>query len=205
MRNSKYYTTYGKPLNNNSWGRTNILAGKIDDIDLLARIILCESGYTNIDFQKGVAIVLKNRSVNSSSNYWENTSNYPNASIYARVVGKSGQYASANTGKPDAQTPKHGYYGGKEEGFIDPGWKSAVDLATAIVNGTKISVTAYKVNKTAVQTTTMTINTTSNKNYLNQVAWVAYVDHYNSGHVNSTVQPLTFSKSSGDNVIFLYK
>ena len=145
VRKSKYYTTYGKPITDSEWGRTKILQGKFNDIDLLARIILAESGYKNIDDQKGVAIVLKNRSVNSSSAYWESSSTYPKASIYARVVGKNGQYGTVDAGTTIAQTPQRGYYGGEEDGFVDPGWKNAVDLATSIVNGSSISVTAYKV------------------------------------------------------------
>lgn len=200
-RNSEYYTTYGKPLSNSQWGRTKILAGNIEDVDLLARIILAESGYKNIDDQKGVAIVLKNRSVNSSSKYWESASLYPQASIYARVVGKDGHYGTVDVGTTDAQTPMRGYYGGEEEGFVDPGWKNAVDLAKAIVNGTTISVSAYKVSGKTVTSTKMTINTTSHKKYLNQIAWDQYVSWYNKGTIDTTVQPLTFKSTSGANVI----
>ena len=201
VRNSKYYTSYGKPITNSDWGRTNILAGNFDDIDLLARIILAESGYQNIDDQKGVAIVLKNRSVNSSSMYWESSSSYPNASIYARVVGKSGQYGTASAGTATAQAPRRGCYGGEADDFIDPGWKNAVDLATSIVNGSAISVSAYKVTGKTISSTKMTINTTSNKKYLNQVAWSQYTKWVDAGTIDTSVQPLTFSKSSGSNVI----
>lgn len=201
VRNSKYYTTYGKPITNSQWGRTKVLAGNFDDIDLLARIILAESGYKNIDDQKGVAIVLKNRSVNSNSMYWESESSYPNASIYARVVGKSGQYGTVDAGTTDAQTPKRGYYGGEDEDFIDPGWKNAVDLATAIVEGTVISVSAYKLSGKTVTQTKMTINTTSHKKYLNQIAWSSYTSWCDKGTVDTTVQPLTFKSTAGANVI----
>lgn len=201
VRNSKYYTTYGKPLTNSQWGRTNILAGNIGDIDLLARIILAESGYLNFDDQKGVAIVLKNRSVNSSNSYWESETTYPKASIYARVVGKESQYGSASAGTTDAQTPLRGYYGGEDEEFISPGWKNAVDLATAIVNGTTISVSAYKVSGKTVTGTKMTISTTSNKNYLNQIGWTKYTSWCDKNSIDTTVQPLTFQSTTGANVI----
>lgn len=65
-----------------------------------------------------------------------------------------------------------------------------------------ISVSAYKVDGTDISSTMMTINTTNNKNYLNQTAWSKYVSNYNAGKVDSTVQPLTFSSTSGSNVIY---
>lgn len=201
VRNSKYYTSYGKPIKNTAWGRTNILAGKFDDVDLLARIILAESGYKNFSDQSGVAMVLKNRSANSSSMYWETAANYPKASIYARVVGKSGQYGTIKEGTTNAQTPKRGFYGGEKEGFIDPGWKKAVDLAIAIVDGTKISVTGNKVSGKTVSAQTMTVDTVSNPKYLNQVAWSMYAAWCDKAKVDTSVQPLTFSKSTGANVI----
>lgn len=199
---SEYFNTYGKPITSAQWGQANILKGNFNDVDLMARIILAESGYKNTTDEKGVAIVIKNRSVNSNSAYWASSADYPNASIYARVIGKASQYASANAGNETAQAPRRGIYGYEADGFIDPGWKEAVDLAKNIVNGIIISVSAYKVDGTDISSTMMTINTTNNKNYLNQTAWSKYVSNYNAGKVDSTVQPLTFSSTSGSNVIY---
>lgn len=202
VHSSEYFNTYGKPITSAQWGTANILAGNFNDVDLMARIILAESGYKNTTDEKGVAIVIKNRSVNSSSTYWASSSSYPKASIYARVIGKSSQYSSANAGNTTAQTPRRGVYGTESDGFIDPAWKAAVDLAKDIVNGTKISVTGYKVNGTTVSSTTMSIDTSNNKDYLNQTAWSLYKSNYDAGKVVSSIQPLTFSSSSGSNVIY---
>lgn len=212
VRSSTYYTKYGHPLTDAQWGPANILNGNFGDVDLLARIILAESGYDNLLDEKGVAIVLKNRSVNTSSLYWASASLNPDASIYARVVAngynrnkptdyKNIHYQTCLVPNSTAQNPRRGFGGDQKADFIDPAWKNAVDLATAIVNGTSISVSAYKVSGRNVTTTKMTISTISNKNYLNQIAWNHYISWYNAGSIDTSVQPLTFSDKSGDNVI----
>lgn len=203
VHSSKYFNKYGKPLSTSQWGQSKILAGNFNDTDLLARIILAESGYENLDDEKGVAIVIKNRSVNSSSRYWETPEKYPKASIYARVIGKSSQYATANSSNAIARVPRRGYHGKQADGFIDPAWKKAVSLAGHIIDGTKISVTAYKVDGLSISSQTKTINTTDNKQYLNQTAWSLYKSYYDSGDVVASVQPLTFLTTTKSN--FIYK
>ena len=201
VRDSIYFKTYGKPLTSSEWGRTNILAGKVGDVDLLARIILAESGYQNLTDQKGVAIVLRNRYDNGGSKYVATTSEAPKASKWARVVGKSGGYGTTSTSTADAMTPKRGYYGKEADGFIDPGWKNAVDRALDIYNSRKVSVTGYKVSGTAVLTSSLTVNSADDKDYLNQIAWSSYKSYQSSGGVDTSVQPLTFKSTSGGNVI----
>ncbi len=71
-----------------------------------------------------------------------------------------------------------------------------------IVNDTKISVTAYKVTGLTISSSTMTVNATTNKDYLNQKAWSAYKTDYEEGDVSSAVQPLTFASSQACNVIY---
>ena len=93
---SSYFTNYGKPISTSEWGRSNILAGNIEDIDLLARIIWGEERSIT-DAQIAVAKVIKNRS--TTSGYYASSTSYPNASIWARVVGKASQYATAAEAK----------------------------------------------------------------------------------------------------------
>ena len=49
VRTSEYFNKYGKPKASSEWGRFNILAGNYEDVDLLARIIMAESGYGNLE------------------------------------------------------------------------------------------------------------------------------------------------------------
>ena len=92
--------------------------------------------------------------------------------------------------------------GNQENGFIDPAWKEAVNLATNIVNNTKISVTGYKVNGIKISTQKLTVNTTDNKSYLNQKLFSAYKKDYEAGDVSSAVQPLAFSTDTSSDVIY---
>ena len=170
--------------------------------DLLSRIILAEGGYSNIEQEKGVALVIKNRADSNNLAYMASEDTYPNASIYARVVGKSGQYSTADAGTKTAQEPRRGVNGNQENGFIDPAWKEAVNLATNIVNNTKISVTGYKVNGIKISTQKLTVNTTDNKSYLNQKLFSAYKKDYEAGDVSSAVQPLAFSTDTSSDVIY---
>lgn len=202
VHSSEYFNVYGKPLSESCWGQSYILTGALDDVDLLARIIYAEGKPDNTNDEKGVAIVIKNRSVNTSSQYWASAKDYPKASIYARVIGKKSQYSTANSSNTAARNPRRGYGGNEANGFIDPKWKTAVDLGKDIVNDTKISVTAYKVTGLTISTSTMTVNTTTNKDYLNQKAWKAYKADYEEGDVSSAVQPLTFATSQTCNVIY---
>ena len=178
------------------------MTGALDDTDLLARIIYAEGKANNTNDEKGVAIVIKNRSDNTSSQYWASAKDYPKASIYARVIGKKNQYSTAKSSNIAARNPRRGYGGNESNGFIDPQWKMAVELGKDIVNNTKISVTAYKVTGFTISSSTMTVNTTTNKDYLNQKAWSAYKTDYEEGEVSSAVQPLTFSTSQTCNVIY---
>lgn len=213
VHSSEYFKDYGWPIDNSQWGLDNILAGKFNNVDLLARIILAESGYINQNLEKGVAIVLRNRVVNPNVKLYQAPSkDYPDASIYARVVG-NGHYSTAKneTVHKDALTPQRGYKGTKETGYIGPAWKMAVDLAKYIINGTEISVTGYMVCKgdknkgeedVIIKSSTITVNTTNNKDYLNQQAWSIFEGNYEKGKVSAAVQPLTFSMSKGCDVIF---
>lgn len=205
VRTSEYFNKYGKPKASSEWGRFNILAGNYEDVDLLARIIMAESGYGNLDDEAGVAIVLRNRYDSSNSDYWEDPNEYPNASKFARVVG-NGHYGSANNeDTTDAITPRRGYYGSQTQGFIDPSWKNAVELAKKIVNATTISVTGYKVSGTTIQSGTLSVNSANNKRYLNQVSWSHYASECNNGNVDTSITPLTFSSSRSGNVIYKSK
>lgn len=205
VHSSEYFKDYGWPLDNSQWGLDNILAGKFNDVDLLARIILAESGYNNTEDEKGVALVLKNRVDNPS--YQEPSSAYPHASVYARVVGKASQYTTANAGNKTAQCPQRGYKASRADGYVNQAWKKAVDLAKDIVRGTQISVTGYIVHQegnklTANESSTLTVNTTNDKEYLNQKKWSSFETNYWNGNVSAAVKPLAFSTSNNSNVIY---
>lgn len=196
VRSSKYFTTYGKPITNDQWGTDNILAGKFTDIDLLARIILAESGYTNLEDQKGVALVIKNRK--ATSGYFMS-----GKQTWAGVVGMHDanynvQYDSARAGNSIAQTPRRGYAGKEADGFVDPGWKNAVDIAEKLTKGLSFTATGYLVSGTTVGTTRKTVS-----NQLNQGTFSAYKSFYNRGQIKAGVNVIAFSSSgSGANVVF---
>lgn len=198
VRTSTYYTDYGARLEDSAWGRANILAGKFGDVDLLARIIYGEHT-SNTDDQKGVAIVIKQRS--QISGYYDTTSK---ASMWARVVGMAGQYGTAAVGYTNSQKPTRGY-AGQSPTYVDPGWKNAVDRAKDLVNGTAISVTGYAVNGKTVSSTRVNLSSSNSTKYLNQVAWSAYTNWVDTGHIDTSIQPVTFSSSSGGNVLCKYK
>lgn len=208
VHSSEYFKDYGWPLDNSQWGPANILAGKFNNVDLLARIILAESGYDNTEDEKGVALVLKNRVDNPS--YQEPSSAYPHASVYARVVGKANQYTTANAGNEKAQCPRRGYKASQADGYVNQAWKKAVDLAKEIVRGTQISVTGYIVHEEEkdgkkvldIGPSTLTVNTASDKEYLNQKKWSSFETDYWKGNVFAAVKPLAFSTSKNSNVIY---
>lgn len=201
VRSSTYYTKYGHRLESSEWGYDNILNGKFDanndtKIDMLARIIYAEHT-NNTDDQKGTAIVIKNRTKNSG--YYE--SGYPNTSIWARVVGMKNpiQYASASASTTNARKPLRGYLGDEDTGFVDPGWKNAVDCAKALIEGKSISVTGYVVNGKTVSSTRAAVS-----NQLNQVGWDHYCSWVDANHINTAVKCITFSRT-GSNVVCTYK
>lgn len=201
VHSSEYFKKYGWPLTDSQWGIDNILAGKFNNVDLLARIIIAESGYHNLEDEKGVALVLKNRVDNP---LYHASSDYTKASVYAKVVA-NGEYTTAKAGDVTAQAPMRGYGGNDTNGYIGPAWKAAVDLAQNIVNGDEISVTGYEVKGVDIMnSSTMTVNTTKNKQYLNQQSWETYKKTYKDKNVSAAVQPLTFSTSNevSSNVIF---
>ncbi len=201
VRSSTYWTSYGARLEDSAWGRTNILAGRFADIDLLARIIYAEDNkYTNA--QGGIAIVIKKRS--GSSSYYESPVTYPSASIWARVVAKSGQYSTTSAGTTNAQKPTRGYNGTSATGFVDSYWKNAVDIATKLVNGTTFTVTGYTVSGLTISSTTTSLSSTTTANYYNQVAYSLYKTWYNGGHISSTVTPIAFSTSTSDATVICY-
>ena len=202
VRSSSYYTKYGRRLESSEWGRDNILAGKFDTdndtkIDMLARIIYAEHT-SNTDDQKGVAIVIKNRTGNS--NYYQ--SGYTNTSIWARVVGMKTptiQYGSAASTSTNAKTPMRGYGGNESNGYVDPGWKHAVDCATKLINGQSISVSGYLVNGKSVSSTRKDVT-----NQLNQFGWEHYCQFFDDKTIDTSVNCITFSRS-GSNVVCTYK
>lgn len=211
VHSSEYFKDYGWPLEESQWGPANILAGKFNNVDLLARIILAESGYNNTEDEKGVALVIKNRCDNSSSAYWESPEIYKNASIYARVIGKGIEktlhYGTAKAGNETARCPRRGFHASQADGYINQAWKKAVDLAKDIVRGTQISVTGYIVHQKGDKLTmdvssTLTVNTTNDKEYLNQKKWSSFEKNYWEGKVSAAVKPLAFSTSNDSNVIF---
>jgi DNA-binding LytR/AlgR family response regulator/peptidoglycan hydrolase-like protein with peptidoglycan-binding domain len=102
---SKYFKDYGKPITSSSWGRSHILSGACDDIDMLSRSIWVEDR-GNLDAQIAVAKVIQNRSNSTSSSFIASASSNPNASKWARVIAYSGQYACAASS--DAYAPKRG-------------------------------------------------------------------------------------------------
>lgn len=197
-----YYTVYGSRLTSSQWGRSQILAGNFDNIDLIARIIYAEVT-NNTEGQKGVGIVIKKRHSSNSSQYWESASSYPNASKWARVIGKSEQYATTSSSCTNAKTPRRGLGGNASNNYVDPKWKNAVDTAMKMVNGYSFSATGYKVSGTTRTNTTITVSHDTTVAYYNQVAWSKYVSDYNDGLINSSVQPVTFGTSGGE-VICLY-
>lgn len=202
VRSSSYYTKYGRRLESSEWGRDNILDGKFDTnndtkIDMLARIIYAEHT-NNTDDQKGTAIVIKNRTKNSS--YYE--PGHTNTSLWARVVGMktpSAQYGTAASSSTNAKKPMRGYLGNASTGYVDPGWKNAVDCATKLINGQSISVSGYLVNGKSITSTRAAVT-----NQLNQVAWDHYCSWVDSKNINTSVNCITFSQS-GSNVVCTYK
>lgn len=213
VHSSEYFRNYGWPLTDSQWGTANILAGKFNNVDLLARIIIAESGYHNIEDEKGVALVIKNRVDNPS--YHASQVLYPDASVYARVIGKkvgdNPEYTTTipgTLGSQTAQCPRRGFQARKEDGYINQAWKKAVDLADDIVKNRLITVTGYEVNGLNIMnSSTMTVNSTDNKQYLNQQSLETYKKTYNAGNVSAAVQPLTFSTSNEEssNVIFKWR
>ena len=148
--NSNYFKTYGKLITSSSWGRTYILQGNCNDIDMLARCIWVEERGIK-DAQSAVAQVIKNRSGSTDSSYIASAVSYPNASKWARVIGCSGQYDSAASSQ--AYAPKRGDPN-KADG-IDDYWKNAVDLAAKMRNGTAFTVpNGYSVNSAGTVSTT---------------------------------------------------
>lgn len=200
VRTSEYYE-YGGFLEKSEWGQDNILSGNFGDIDLLARIIYAEQTSLTDD-QTGVAMVIRNRCGKSA--FSESTTDYPNASRWARVVGYKSkpmgvQYASASAGTIHAQQPRRGLNGTSPD-FVDPGWKNAVDLAKKLYYGTSISVSGNKVTGTKIETTRVSVGS-----QLHQVAWSHYVSVCNAGNVDTSVDVIAFSGGKNGNVVFTMK
>lgn len=188
---SSYFTKYGKNISSSAWGASNILAGRFNDIDLLARIIWGEERGL-VDAQAGVARVIKNRSVNS--NYYASSSAYPNASIWARVIGMTGQYATASSSTCCAPTRGDS---SRSDG-ISIYWKKAVDLATALVNGTTFTVPkGYTVSSTG---TISSSKTTAVTTQMNQTAASLFKTNLNKGLVKGTC--ITYRSTLTGNVFY---
>lgn len=198
VRNSIYFNKYGKPLTNAQWGTANIRAGKFNDIDLLARIILAESGYTNWQDQNGVALVIKNRS--KTPGYYASGS----ASIWARVVGMVdpdgiAMYDSAIAGNEIAQSPRRGWAGEEADGFIDPGWRHAVEVAEKLTKDVRFTAMGWLVEGLTITTKQVLVS-----NQLNQGPWSAYRNYYNKGMIKDDVEAVAFMKKTdaAGNVVF---
>lgn len=188
---SSYFTKYGKLIDSSSWGRKNILDGKFNDIDLLARIIWGEErGIT--DAQSAVAQVIKNRS--KTSGYYESSSSYPNASIWARIVGMNHQYATATASTCCAPTRGDS---SRSDG-IDVYWKKAVDLATSLTSGSTFTVPkGYTVNSNGNVSSS---KTTSVSTQLNQTAASLFKENLADGKVKGTV--VTYKSTLTGNVFY---
>lgn len=193
---SSEYFLYGAPLSESQWNRDLILAGSFNDVDLLSRIIYAENTRNSAD-QSGVAVVIKNRSENAS--YHASAVRYPNASIWARVVGMANQYSTATSGSVNARQPSRGTVDN-----VAPGWKSAVNLAKRLVSGTTMSAPGYIVENRTVTTRRTLVSTlvAKDKNYLNQIAWAQYLTWLSNGLIDSVVEPVVFTPQGTDsNVI----
>lgn len=188
---SSYFTNYGKPIASSEWGRSKILAGNFNDIDLLARIIWGEErGIT--DAQVAVAKVIKNRS--TTSGYYASSTTYPNASIWARVVGKESQYSTAASST--CCTPRRGD-SSRSDG-IDIYWKKAVDLAISLTSGSTLSVPkGYTVDSSGNVSSSKTTAVTSQ---LNQTAASLFKNHLNAGIVKGTC--VTYKSTLSGNVFY---
>ncbi len=201
VHSSEYFNTYGRPISGSRWGADNILEGYFSDVDLISRVLVVECGYTNINDQKAVAIVIVNRSENLSCFYPED--DYPYASIYARVIAYRDAYKT--TISPDCEgalAPARGYHATEAEGYINPGWKSAVDIAKQITEGVEISTTTYVINGTNITSQMQNINSCNYRKYINQSSWTKYVDLYNKGVVSTEIPPLTVSADKKANIIY---
>ena len=188
---SSYFTNYGKPISSSEWGTSNILAGKFNDIDLLARIIWGEErGIT--DAQVAVAKVIKNRS--TTSGYYASSTTYPNASIWARVVGKTSQYSTASSST--CCTPVRGD-SSRSDG-INIYWKKAVDLANSLTSGSTLSVPkGYTVDSSGNVSSSKTTAVTSQ---LNQTAASLFKKNLNAGKVKGT--SVTYKSTLTGNVFY---
>lgn len=198
VRNSIYFNKYGKPITNAQWGTANIRAGKFNDIDLLARIILAESGYTNWQDQNGVALVIKNRS--KTPGYHASGS----ASIWARVVGMVdpdgiAMYDSAIAGNEIAQSPRRGWLGTEANGYIDPGWRHAVEVAEKLAKDVLFTAMGWLVEGLTITTKQVIVS-----NQLNQGPWSAYRSYYNKGMIKDDVSVIAFMEKTSEagNVVF---
>lgn len=200
VRSSQYYTVYGKRLTTSQWGQSNILVGNFTDTNLLSRIIFAED-MNSLDAQKGIAIVIKKRKNSNSSLYMESSSSYPNASAWARVIGKSGAYSTANSGNANARTPRRGLRGYYSDGYVDPYWKHACDTAISLVNGSSFSATGKKIVGTTITNTNVTVSSGTSDAYYYQCNFTAYTSWYNSGLIDTSVVPIAFTSQGGTTVI----
>lgn len=188
---NSYFTNYGKPISSSQWGCANILSGTFNNIDLLSRIIWGEERGIK-DAQIAVAQVIKNRSTNSS--YYVSSKDAPNASLWARIVGKKSQYSTANN--ITCCTPTRGDCS-KSDG-IDIYWKNAVDLANNLVNGPGFIVPlGYTVDSNQNVSSSKTTRVT---NQLNQTAASLFKSYLKAGKVKGT--SITYDKELKGNVFY---
>ena len=190
VRISPYYTNCGARLETSQFGSEIVLAGNLNDIDLIARIIYAED-MNNMEAEKAIGLVIKRRSTNSD--LVENISLYPNASIYARTIGFNGAYQPVMESSNNARKPMRGYRGGASDGFVDPYWKNAVDIATKIVNEEFFFFRGFKVIGKTITDIPMEVSSMTTVNYYNQAAWSLYEDWFDANSVDPNVVPVTFS------------
>ncbi len=182
---NKYFTSNNTKISNTAWGYSEILSGRIPDIELLAIMIYYEET-VEAEAQYGVAQVIKNRSNNNA--YMESISTAPNASKWGRVLGKSSQYSGAN--KTSTPVPIRGK--SSEIDGINPLWKNAVDIATNLVNGSAITipkgyVVTYSVNKGVVSFSIASSKTTAVASQLCQASYTHLSNQIGAGKTGSSI------------------
>ena len=198
---SSYFKTYGKPITKNQWGQDYILNSVGKDIDILARVIWVED-HSDLDAQYAVAKVIKNRSISGNSDYLAPEAS--ERSIWVRVIGKKDpiQYSSASKDSVGGTAALKPYRGRETHAAcIDVFWRTAVDLATKLVNGTAFTVpNGYAI--TGNQSSS-TISTTKNGVVSNQLYQGTYTVYKGSPKAkngvvfdsNSAERTAVFNKS----------
>lgn len=177
VKNSEYFTDYGRRLDASTWSRTNMLHDYFDDVDLLSRVINAEDN-TLLTAQVAVAKVIQNRSKDST--FYVPVSESSGASIWARIIAKRNAYATADTGCEACCAPPRGDTS-KSDG-VHSCWKQAVELAKKLSNGTNITpAKGYVVNGLTVSSTMRAVDSE-----MFQTTASLYKTVYNAGQLLGT-------------------